>query len=115
MYVLDTDHISLIQRGGAEGQRILAKLANYREDEICITIITYEEQIKGWLKALSSAKRREDTAFGYLGLKRTARDFCEIEILSFDVAAIEQYEMFMQLGAAKEIEKLELGMKKMGF
>jgi tRNA(fMet)-specific endonuclease VapC len=92
MYVLDTDHISLIQRGGAEGQRILAKLAQFREDEITVTIISYEEQIKGWFKALSAAKRREETAFGYLGLKQTARDFCAIEILSFDLTAIEQYE-----------------------
>jgi tRNA(fMet)-specific endonuclease VapC len=92
MYVLDTDHISLIQRGGAEGQRILDRLAHFREDEICVTVITYEEQIKGWLKALSAAKRREDIAFGYLGLKQTAHDFCSIEILSFDFAAIEQYE-----------------------
>ncbi len=92
MYVLDTDHISLIQRGGAEGRSILAKLAHFREDEICVTVITYEEQIKGWLKALSGAKRREDIAFCYLGLKQTARDFCSIDILSFDVAAIEQYE-----------------------
>ena len=92
MYVLDTDHISLIQRGGLEGQRVLEKLAHFREDEICVTVITYEEQIKGWLKALSSAKRREDTAFGYLGLKQTARDFCAIDILPFDLAAIERYE-----------------------
>lgn len=27
MYLLDTDHLSLLQRNGAEGQRILAKLA----------------------------------------------------------------------------------------
>ncbi len=92
MYVLDTDHISLIQRGGTEAQRILEKLAHCREDEICVTVITYEEQIKGWLKALSAAKRREDTAFAYLGLKQTARDFCRIDILPFDLAAIEQYE-----------------------
>ena len=54
MYVLDTDHISLIQRGGAEAQRILAKLSHFQENQICVTVITYEEQIKGWLKALSA-------------------------------------------------------------
>ncbi len=75
MYLLDTDHILLIQRGGAEGQRILAKLARFRPNEIGVTVITYEEQIKGWLKALSAAKRPEETAFAYLGLKQTARDF----------------------------------------
>jgi len=27
MYILDSDHLSLIQRNGQEGKRILAKLA----------------------------------------------------------------------------------------
>ncbi|MEB3295847.1 MAG: type II toxin-antitoxin system VapC family toxin [Synechococcales bacterium] len=92
MYILDTDHLSLIQRGGIEGQRILTRLAPLQEDEIFVTVISYEEQIKGWFKALSTVKRPEDTAFGYLGLQQTARDFGVMNILSFDLPAIEQYE-----------------------
>jgi tRNA(fMet)-specific endonuclease VapC len=92
MYILDTDHLSLIQRGGFEGQRIIARLADLREDDLFVTVITYEEQIKGWLKVLSAAKRPEDTAFGYLGLQQTAQDYCNIKMLSYDRASIQQFE-----------------------
>jgi tRNA(fMet)-specific endonuclease VapC len=92
MYIVDTDHLSLIQRGGAEGQCILARFAALHQNELFVTVITYEEQIKGWLKVLSAAKRPEDTAFGYLGLQQTAQDYCKIKMLSFDRASIQQFE-----------------------
>ncbi len=61
MYVLDPDHISLIQRGGPEAQRILEKLTHFREDETCVTVITYEEQIKilDWGRGRRAEDRRE--------------------------------------------------------
>ncbi|MDJ1175716.1 hypothetical protein PJF56_21520 [Roseofilum sp. BLCC_M91] len=34
MYILDTDHLSLIQRNGEEGKRILEKLAGMKDVEI---------------------------------------------------------------------------------
>jgi tRNA(fMet)-specific endonuclease VapC len=92
MYILDTDHLSLIQRGGAAGQRILSRAAGLKKDELFVTVISYEEQVKGWFKVLSGAKRREETAFGYLGLQQMSQDYCTIAILSFELAAIEQYE-----------------------
>ena len=42
MYILDTDHLSLIQRNGSEGKCILARLATVEEAEVVVTIITYE-------------------------------------------------------------------------
>jgi tRNA(fMet)-specific endonuclease VapC len=49
MYIFDTDHLSLIQRNGQEGKRILAKLAEIEDPEVAVTVITYEEQIRGRL------------------------------------------------------------------
>ena len=40
MYILDTDHLSLIQRNGEEGKRILAKLAKMKDVEVAVTVIT---------------------------------------------------------------------------
>lgn len=37
MYILDTDHLSLIQRNGIEGKRILARLAAIEEIEVAVT------------------------------------------------------------------------------
>jgi tRNA(fMet)-specific endonuclease VapC len=92
MYILDTDHLSLIQRGGTAGQQILSRLVHLRKDELFVTVISYEEQVKGWFKVLSAAKRPEDKAFGYLGLQQMSQDYCAIAMLPFDIPAIERYE-----------------------
>ena len=46
MYILDTDHLSLIQRNGKKGKRFFSRLATIESVEIAVTIITYEEQLK---------------------------------------------------------------------
>lgn len=56
MYILDTDHLSLIQRNGGDGKRILARLAAVKDPEVAVTIITYEEQVRGRLNFLSKAR-----------------------------------------------------------
>ncbi len=56
MYILDTDHLSLIQRNGEPGQRILAKIATVENIQVAVTVITYEEKIRGRLNFLSQAK-----------------------------------------------------------
>ena len=59
MYILDTDHLSLIQRNNQEGRQILARLATIEDVSVAVTIITYEEQIRGRLSVsvLSKAKK----------------------------------------------------------
>ncbi len=54
MYLLDTDHISLIDRGGPEGEHIRAHLTAVPEGEVAASIISYEEQMRGWLAFIHS-------------------------------------------------------------
>ncbi|MEO0835731.1 MAG: type II toxin-antitoxin system VapC family toxin [Cyanobacteria bacterium J06642_3] len=56
MYILDTDHLSLIQRNNHEGKQIRARLASIENVPVAVTIITYEEQLRGRLNVLSKAK-----------------------------------------------------------
>jgi tRNA(fMet)-specific endonuclease VapC len=53
MYLLDTDHISLIDRGGPEGERVRNRLVRVRPGEVAATIVSYEEQMRGWLAVLN--------------------------------------------------------------
>jgi hypothetical protein len=46
MYLLDTDHISLIDR--SEGRNIRARLAAVSPDDVFASIVNYEEQMRGW-------------------------------------------------------------------
>ncbi len=94
MYILDTDHLSLIQRNGEPGKRILAKIATVDRIKLAVTIITYEEQIRGRLGFLAQTKTVEQQIIAYEGLQRTAKDYCQIPILSFDyLAAIEHQRL----------------------
>ncbi len=54
MLILDTDRISLLERNSAETKVLLARLANTSNTEIATTIITFEEQMRGWLDICSS-------------------------------------------------------------
>jgi tRNA(fMet)-specific endonuclease VapC len=92
MYILDTDHLSLIQRNGQEGKRILAKLATVAE--VAVTVITYEEQIRGRLSFLSRAKTLDEQVLAYDGLQRLAVDYQSIIIIPFSrTAALEHQRL----------------------
>ncbi|WP_013334769.1 type II toxin-antitoxin system VapC family toxin [Gloeothece verrucosa] len=94
MYIFDTDHLSLIQRNGIEGKRILSKLISSPGVEVAVTVITYEEQIRGRLSLLSKAKTLDQQVLAYQGLQKLAKDYQEIEILPFNrTAALEHQRL----------------------
>jgi tRNA(fMet)-specific endonuclease VapC len=94
MYILDTDHLSLIQRNGQEGKRILKKLAAVEGLEVVVTVITYEEQIRGRLSVLARAETLDEKVFAYGGLQQLAVDYQSIIIIPFShTAALEHQRL----------------------
>ena len=94
MYIFDTDHLSLIQRNGQEGKRILAKLAEIEDPEVAVTVITYEEQIRGRLVFLAKAKTLDEQIFAYQGLQQLAINYQAIVIIPFSrTSAIEHQRL----------------------
>ncbi|MBW4674780.1 MAG: type II toxin-antitoxin system VapC family toxin [Desmonostoc geniculatum HA4340-LM1] len=92
MYILDTDHLSLIQRNGQEGKRILTKLAAVEESEIAVTAITYEEQVRGRLSVISRAKTPDEQVLAYRGLQQLATDYRSIVIVPFSSRAALEHQ-----------------------
>jgi tRNA(fMet)-specific endonuclease VapC len=92
MYIFDTDHLSLIQRNGQEGKRILAKLATIEDIEVAVTIITYEEQVRGRLSVLSRAKTLDEQIFAYQGLQQLGMDYRSIAIAPFSHRSALEYQ-----------------------
>jgi tRNA(fMet)-specific endonuclease VapC len=92
MYILDTDHLSLIQRNREDGKRILSRLATIEAAEVAVTIITYEEQVRGRLSLLAKAKTLDEQTLAYQGLQQLATDYCSITIISFNRAAASEYQ-----------------------
>ncbi len=89
LYVLDTDHVSLAQR---EHPAVLRRLATKPVIEIAATIVTAEEQMRGWLKAIRrAAQDKERLLWAYAGLRRALDYFKSARLLDFDEPAFEHY------------------------
>jgi tRNA(fMet)-specific endonuclease VapC len=92
MYILDTDHLSLIQRNGKEGKKILARLAILDNPEVAVTVITYEEQVRGRLSFLSKAKTIDRQVLAYQGLEQLVLDYQSIVIVPFNRIAVLEHQ-----------------------
>ena len=71
MIILDTDWLNLLEReSGAEFYRLSEKLAEFSADEIATTIITFEEQMPGWMAFIAKANTIEKQVSAYEKLGR---------------------------------------------
>jgi tRNA(fMet)-specific endonuclease VapC len=87
MYLLDTVHMSLLDRGGAEGARLRDRLRSAPPDDVATTIVSYEEQMRGWISRLARAADATGQVADYAQLRRHLRNYCGIPVVEFDAAA----------------------------
>ncbi len=91
MYLLDTDHLSLLQRSTQAGRSIQIRLT--KSDVLFgTTVLTYEEQTRGWLAHLARAKNFDEQVAAYRLLQRHAVNYCNISIVAFDQTAAQTYQ-----------------------
>ena len=66
MIILDTDHVSLLQHpDSAEGQRLVQRLAASPDRDIVTTVVTVEEQMRGWLQVIARYRDLQQQAAYY--------------------------------------------------
>lgn len=97
MYLLDTDHISLIDRGGTEGQTIVARLMQTSSDDVVACAVSFEEQTRGWLASMNSLRRIDQQVDGYRRLLRLLKTYCDVPVLPFDDQAGMEYERLRRI------------------
>ena len=91
MYILDTDHLSVLERKGANAQRILERLREIEPTQISTTIINYEEQMRGWLSYIARAQTEEKQVEAYKQLKNQLNNYCAIPVIEFDLDAVREF------------------------
>jgi tRNA(fMet)-specific endonuclease VapC len=98
MPVLDTDILSILQTGrGPEADRIRTRLRASGERER-VTIVSFEEQMRGWLNYIAGADTLEKQIGAYARLRGMLDDFRGRDVLDFDAAAAAE---FARLKSAK--------------
>ena len=88
MIVLDTDCLSVFEREKyLEFSTLRANLAHFDSEDISTTIITYEEQMRGWMSYLSISKNVEQQVIAYQKLNQFLENFRKIHVFPFDEKA----------------------------
>lgn len=83
-YILDTDHLSLAQR---KHPKITARILSSPKDEMAITIITVEEQIRGRFAEIRRHQSGPNCVIAYQQLRQTIDSLLGVNVLDFDSAA----------------------------
>ena len=88
-YLLDTDHLSLQQRGIPQ---LLSRLKQIPPDEIAISVITVEEQFRGRLAQIRGARSVAELLPAYLQLRQTLALLGPFNVVDFDAQAQQAFD-----------------------
>src|SRR5437660_329786 len=88
LVLLDTDHLSILQmRNQPFCDRLEARLASHPAENITASIVSFQENVQGWLAWIKRAKKDAQIIEGYAQLQAILRDYCDARVLPFDTAA----------------------------
>mgnify|MGYP006327324429 FL=1 len=84
MIILDTDCLSLLNRERLlESSKLRQKLEQFSPDELFTTIITFEEQMRGWMSFIAKAKIIEQQIYAYERLHRSLEAYRNTTVFYF--------------------------------
>ncbi len=94
--LLDTDHMSILERESPEAHRLEERLSALPQDDIATSVVSYEEQTRGWLAVSAQARTPEAQVAAYQRLKRHLSIYCRIAVVSYDANAAQIFERLKQ-------------------
>ena len=98
MIILDTDHLTVIQRRSEPAcSNLQVRLERFSQVRVCTTIVNFEEQMRGWLSVIASATKREKELFAYERLQALVGFFAEVDIVGYDQSAAEGFAELRRL------------------
>jgi tRNA(fMet)-specific endonuclease VapC len=100
LYILDSDHVTLQQR---QHPAVVERLAAVPADQVAVSIVTVEEQLRGWLALIRrGAQTPGRLTAAYAGLHRAVAYFAQVNILDYSEAAASHF-------AALRAQKVRIG------
>lgn len=91
LWVLDTDHLTLLQQNHP---LVVQRVATINSEDIAVTVVTAEEQLRGRLDAIRQASQLSQSdrlVWAYAKLRDTLDDLNSLNILNFDQEAYTRY------------------------
>jgi tRNA(fMet)-specific endonuclease VapC len=92
MIILDTDHLSILQRPEApQYERLTTAMEQSTDAAFATTIISLEEQMRGWLAAIGRARTVHDQTLYYTRLGGLVEFYGRWQIAAFDTQAADHF------------------------
>jgi tRNA(fMet)-specific endonuclease VapC len=91
MLILDTDHLSAMASERGASVALLRRLAEAGQD-IATTVVSVEEQVRGWLAQIGRAKSDEARIKAYAKFQRSVEDLGRGLMPPFDTAAAHRLQ-----------------------
>lgn len=93
MFLLDTDHVGIIQRQTQPEFSVLAaRMKQHPLTDFYVPIISFHEQVAGWSAYIKRATASEGLVRAYRMYQRILADFATMQVLPFDEAAAQAFE-----------------------
>jgi tRNA(fMet)-specific endonuclease VapC len=102
-YLLDTDHLTLFQRGHAPVAR---RVALEPPDAIGISVVTIEESLRGRLAQLARAGDGPARIKQYMLLEQSIQLFAQFPIVSYDQDAETNFQQLRALRMGTQDRKI---------
>ncbi len=93
MYLLDTDHLGILQRETQpEFGRLTARIAEFEPSDFFVSIVSFHEQVAGWYTYLHRAKDPTNVIKAYTMFETILKDFASMQVLGFGRDAAEAFD-----------------------
>lgn len=92
LYILDSDHLSLYQRGH---EPLSQRLITIPSDQIAITVISVEELIRGRLAQIRKATKPQKRVYAYYWFTKTLEFLRDFTVLGYDVQAEARFQSLL--------------------
>ncbi len=80
LWILDTDHLTLFQN---DHPLIKQRINQINPENIAVRVVTFEEQMRGWLNAINQSSQSERLIWAYKGLSDGIKYFNNVKLLDF--------------------------------
>jgi tRNA(fMet)-specific endonuclease VapC len=110
IYVFDTDVLTLASiPNSPEHARLQVHALELGSNDLYMTsIVSYEEQTRGWLAYAAKSRTTKEQIGAYAKLKRHLRFYVDIEVLDFDEAAGAEFDRLRNLKLRVGIADLKI-------
>jgi tRNA(fMet)-specific endonuclease VapC len=96
--LLDTDHFSILQGNQANAAVLRGRLAALPTSDAGVSIVSFQEQVKGWLAYINRAKKPADLLKGFFFLRELLKHYNAFPVLPFDHGALSAFEALRRQG-----------------